>query len=118
MTTQETAKVSAELTFSTDNGELPDKEGIEQLIADQMSGELDEETGLGCMVVTVTAVSASFDESKILVVGNPGDGFRLIGPVTPNDPALDHYIDFQLTSEDWWYLPVQSLDDAIKEAER
>jgi hypothetical protein len=50
---QETALFTVHMTFTTDNGELPDDRTIEELIADQMAGELDEATGLGCMAVTV-----------------------------------------------------------------
>jgi hypothetical protein len=56
MTTQETVRVRADLIFTTDNGEVPDQAGLERLISDQMSGELDEATGLGCMAVTVLDV--------------------------------------------------------------
>lgn len=29
--------------------------------------------------------------AMVLVVGTPADEFRIIGPVTPNDPDLDAY---------------------------
>ena len=57
MALQETARVRADLIFTTDNGELPDKDALERLIVDQMAGELYETTGLGCMAVVVTEVT-------------------------------------------------------------
>ncbi len=55
-------------------------------------------------------------EQVLLVTGDPGSGFRYIGPVTPNDPDLDEYIETNLRDEYWWYLPVQSLETARKRA--
>lgn len=51
--TNETATYSVEITLSTANGELPKTADVERLIVDQMSGELDETTGLACLAVTV-----------------------------------------------------------------
>lgn len=68
MTTQETVKVNADLIFTTDHGEVPTKPDLERLISDQMSGELDEATGLGCMAVTVTGVSGDLDETNVYVL--------------------------------------------------
>jgi hypothetical protein len=59
MTTQETVKVSAELILTTEHGEVPG--GLGQLILDQMSGELDEDTGLTCIGVDVVAVTGELD---------------------------------------------------------
>ena len=49
--TSETATYTVEVILSTTAGELPDHEDVEQLIRDQMSGELDETTGLFCIDV-------------------------------------------------------------------
>ena len=51
--TAETVKVTVEMIFTTDNGEVPEDNDLARLIGDQMYGELDEETGLGCMSVNV-----------------------------------------------------------------
>lgn len=51
-------------------------------------------------------------EPMVLVVGNPADGFRFIGPVTPNDPALDEYVETELRNETWWYAPLTALPEA------
>jgi hypothetical protein len=53
MALAETATFAVEITFTTDNGELPTDEEVERLISDQMSGELDETTGLAAMAVTL-----------------------------------------------------------------
>ena len=48
--------------------------------------------------------------THVLVVGSPSDGFKFIGPVTPNDPALEHYTDRVLpSSEYWWYADLTRL---------
>lgn len=47
----ETATYTVEVILSTTEGELPDHEDVEKLIRDQMSGELDETTGLFCIDV-------------------------------------------------------------------
>jgi Helix-turn-helix len=57
--------------------------------------------------------------SHLLIVGTPADGFRYIGPVTPNDPDLDEYIDRELRDEYWWLveldpLPVEEEPDLRK----
>ena len=49
--TRETKTYTVDLTLSTENGELPTDDEVEQLIVDQMSGELDETTGLACVAV-------------------------------------------------------------------
>lgn len=51
--TQETGTFTAEITLSTEMGELPKVSEIERLIKDQMDGELDERTGLRCIGVYV-----------------------------------------------------------------
>jgi hypothetical protein len=48
----------------------------------------------------------------LLVWGSPDDGFRFVGPVTPNDPELDKFVDEQLRNVNWWYAPLSSLEDA------
>ena len=53
--TQETKTYTVEITLSTENGELPTDEEVERLIVDQMSGELDETTGLACVAVDMAA---------------------------------------------------------------
>ena len=50
---QETARFVVDIVLSTENGELPDDRTVERMIVDQMSGELDEETGLACVAVKV-----------------------------------------------------------------
>lgn len=47
MTSGETASYLVVMTLTNGQGELPDDRGVEKLIADQMSGELDD-TGLFC----------------------------------------------------------------------
>jgi hypothetical protein len=52
------------------------------------------------------------DEAKkltVLITGTPADGFRFIGPVTPNDPDLDTFIDTELRGQDWWYATLEPL---------
>lgn len=51
-----------EMIFTTDQGEIPDDEALQEMIASQMSGELDEETGLGCMAVEVTGRTGDLDD--------------------------------------------------------
>jgi len=51
--TNETATYVIELTLSTANGELPRISEVERLVSDQMSGELDETTGLACLATIV-----------------------------------------------------------------
>jgi hypothetical protein len=53
MSLQETATFAVSIILSTENGELPDDFAVQRLINDQMSGELDEETGLACLGVSV-----------------------------------------------------------------
>lgn len=55
MPLQETATYAVATTLSTESGELPSDEVVAQLIHDQMSGDLDEETGLRCIGVLLTS---------------------------------------------------------------
>lgn len=48
----------------------------------------------------------------ILVYGDPASGFKFIGPVVPNTPDLEEYIETHLQNDTWWFVPVTSLDDA------
>jgi hypothetical protein len=57
----ETAKYTVEIILTTTEGELPHREEVQQLIADQMSGELDEVTGLFCPYVEVKAVDGNIE---------------------------------------------------------
>ena len=50
--------------------------------------------------------------THILVSGNLVDGFSFIGPVTPNDPTLDRYVDTELNGQEWHYVQLTSLDEA------
>jgi hypothetical protein len=51
-------------------------------------------------------------EPVLLVWGSPEDGFHFVGPVMPNDPELDSFVDQQLRNVNWWYAPLSSLEDA------
>jgi hypothetical protein len=51
--TNETQKYTVAIILSTTNGELPTDDEVEQLVLDQMSGELDETTGLACLAVVL-----------------------------------------------------------------
>lgn len=55
MTKGETATYMLEVTLSTDKGELPADDQIAKLVENQMGGELDEETGLTCLGVSLWA---------------------------------------------------------------
>lgn len=45
--------------------------------------------------------------THLLVYGNPVDGFTFIGPITPNDPELEAWIENHLAGETWWYAPLK-----------
>lgn len=53
----------------------------------------------------------------VLMVGDPFDGMRIIGPIDPNDPNLEDYIAANCKDVTWWYVPVTSLQDARLEVE-
>jgi hypothetical protein len=55
------------------------------------------------------------DESMVLVYGDPAGGFQFVGPVTPNDPDLEDYIERELRGVSWWYVPLRSLDEARRD---
>jgi hypothetical protein len=55
--------------------------------------------------------------THVLVVGNPADGFRFYGPITPNDPALELFIETELRNEDWWYAELRPLPAMLAPAE-
>jgi hypothetical protein len=61
MSLQETVLVKVEMIFTTEEGEVPDLAGFERLISEHLAGELDERTGLECMVVKVVSVSGELD---------------------------------------------------------
>lgn len=47
------------------------------------------------------------DVQVIIVTGNPVDGFRFIGPVTPDTVEAEHITDEVLRGQDWWYAPIE-----------
>lgn len=53
----------------------------------------------------------------LLVYGNPAEGFTYVGPVTPNDPDLDHFVDTGLRNVTWWYVPLRTLPEVSAESE-
>lgn len=54
----------------------------------------------------------SVEEPMLLVYGDPVEGFQFIGPITPNDPDLDEFVERELHNVTWWYAPIQSLSQA------
>lgn len=52
----------------------------------------------------------------LLVYGDPAEGFTYVGPVTPNDPELDLFVDTELRTVTWWYVPLRTLANAFEEA--
>ena len=116
MTANETAVVWVKMTFTNDRGELPTDDGLRQLIADQMSGPLDDlpgegGTGLACMAVEVLGRNGDLEGVPyVLVKGNPFDGMELIGPFTNVEDAL---ADAEETcdGEDWWTVALIAPED-------
>lgn len=53
MNTGKSVTYNVEITLRTEAGDLPDEREVEDLIAAQMNGELDDNTGLFCAAVTV-----------------------------------------------------------------
>lgn len=51
MSLTETSTYFVKITLSTSEGELPTDSQVEELIVDQLEGELDETTGLFCTAV-------------------------------------------------------------------
>lgn len=51
MSSRESATYLVAITLIADEGELPTPKAVEELIADQMSGELDNDIGLFCGAV-------------------------------------------------------------------
>lgn len=51
------------------------------------------------------------DSPVLLVYGDPAEGFHFIGPVTPNDPKLDAFVDSELRNVTWWYVPINTLSE-------
>jgi hypothetical protein len=58
MSLQETKTYKVELTLSTEQGELPIDEIVERMIVDQMDGQLDDETGLRCIDVSLVGTAS------------------------------------------------------------
>lgn len=45
----------------------------------------------------------------VLVVGNPFDGMQVFGPVTPNDPDLEEYIEREHHDDYWWLVTLGKI---------
>lgn len=111
MSTNETAVVWVKMIFTNDRGELPDDDGLRELIADQMNGELDEETGLGCMAVEVLGRNGDLEGVPyVLAKGNPFEGIMLIGPFANVEAALAEAED-SCNGEDWWTIALVRPED-------
>jgi len=46
-------------------------------------------------------------QPMLLVWGTPADGFTFMGPMIPNDPAMEAWIERELNNEYWWYVPLK-----------
>jgi hypothetical protein len=57
----ETAKFTAEIVLSTEQGELPTDEDVVRLIYDQMGGTLDDYTDLTCLTVKLIDRTGELD---------------------------------------------------------
>lgn len=62
MSLQETSRYTVEITLTTELGECPTKDVMESLLETQMSGILDEDTGLRYVMGFVTAIDGGEDE--------------------------------------------------------
>lgn len=47
-------------------------------------------------------------ERMVLAHGSPSDGLTLIGPIVPNNPDMEEWIERNLGDDYWWYLPVEA----------
>lgn len=54
---------------------------------------------------------ATTTDPHVLIYGDPIGGFTTIGPVIPNTPQLDRFIDIELRATTWWLARLDSLDD-------
>lgn len=63
MPLQETATIFGVITFTTEDGEIPNSEALVEIIKERLHGILDEVTGLQCMEVDTLGV---VDEALIL----------------------------------------------------
>lgn len=43
-------------------------------------------------------------DQQLLVWGDPAAGFTYMGPMTPGDPAMETWIENNLSDEYWWYV--------------
>jgi hypothetical protein len=47
------------------------------------------------------------NQPMLLVWGTPADGFTYMGPMMPNDPAMEAWIERELRDQYWWYIPLK-----------
>lgn len=68
-----------------------------------------DEVGTGHFVADYKAGVSESDQPEmvLLVTGDPATGFAYTGPVRPNDPDVDEYIETHLRDAYWWYVPVR-----------
>lgn len=96
MPNSESAEYTVRISLMTQSGELPTPRDVEDLIATQMSGELDEDTGLFCAGV-------SLDEADyVFLGGNLSDGFQAFGPYASASEAAEAH-----DMEEGWIMSLQ-----------
>lgn len=52
---------------------------------------------------------------KVIVHGNPMDGFKIIGPFQEGNPDAEYIVDRILDRETCWILPIASVDKVFAE---
>lgn len=49
---------------------------------------------------------------KVVMYGNPADGFRIVGPFE-NAAAADAYIEAEFDRSDWWIVDLDAPDTEL-----
>ena len=45
----------------------------------------------------------------VIAVGNPFDGITLHGPIVPNTPETEEFLENECRNETWWIIEVQPI---------
>jgi hypothetical protein len=88
---QETATFTVKITLTTEDGELPEDKNVEDLVLAQMSGELDDYTGLWCPAVTLVKREVEGDEypkTRLELTRNDPNGPLHIGLVEFDEEGM------------------------------
>jgi hypothetical protein len=114
VTTQETAEYRLTVVMSTELGELPSTDAIEDMITSQLGGELDDATGLRCIAVELLIDQHVYMATYDYPEEQDGSEFGILGICVDEQLAWSLVLDAIVNDLD----DLEDQDDASAQVQR